>query len=285
MNEISRVQHPLPLREFYLDYFIARRPVVIRTQCLAELDWRTDRWTNEYLAYKAGGQSVVVLQSEQRDNFMPEQSRYGTMIFQSFLDKVMANPEGNETLYLNLQELDKGRVLEPPLLQLIGDFSVPAYFKDLILRCINIWMGNSRRAIVTPLHHDFNDNLYVVVEGHKRITLFPPTQAANLYTRGKLLGVDPNGTIQYESLNNMPHLSRVDIEQPDWKSFPRYADAEASRLDFELNKNEILFLPNGWFHRISSQGRHIAISFMAATPAAERLQWMRSQIIGDISEA
>lgn len=280
MNEISRVQHPLPLREFYLDYFIARRPVVIRTQSLVELDWRTDRWTNEYLANKAGGQSVVVLQSPQRDNFMPEQSQYGTMTFQDFLAKVMAVADGNETLYLNLQELDKGRVLEPPLLQLIGDFSIPLYFKDLILRCINIWMGNSGNEITTPLHHDFNDNLYVVVEGHKHFTLFPPTQAANLYTRGKLVGIDTNGTIRYESLKDMPHLSQVDIDHPDAGRFPLYADAESYRMDFDIHKNEMLFLPNGWFHRVTSHGRHIALSFMAVTPSADRLQWMRSTLLG-----
>lgn len=279
MTEISRVQHPLALREFYLNYFIARRPVVIRTQSLVELDWRTDRWTNEYLANKAGGQSVVVLQSPQRDNFMPEQSQYGIMTFQDFLAKVMADPDGNETLYLNLQELDKGRVLEPPLLQLIGDFSIPVYFKDLILRCMNIWMGNSPKDIVTPLHHDFNDNLYAVVEGHKHFTLFPPEQAANLYPRGKLVKVEPNGAIQYESLKGMPHLAQVDIDHPDARRFPRYTAAEESRLDFELNKNEMLFLPNGWFHRVASRGRHIAISFMAATPTMERLQWMQSRIL------
>lgn len=278
---VARVQHPLSMREFYLNYFITRQPVVIRTRTLADMDWRTDRWTDEYLMYKAGGQSVVVLQSQRRDNFMPEQALYGTMTFQEFMAKVMANPEGNESLYLNLQDFEKGHVLETPLLQLIGDFSIPVYFKDLILRCINVWMGNSSKDIVTPLHHDFNDNLYVVVEGHKHFTLFPPGQAANLYPRGKLVKVEPNGAIQYESLKGMPHLAQVDIDRPDSIHFPRYAGAKESRLDFDLNKNEMLFLPNGWFHRVASHGRHIAISFMAATPAMERLNWMRARLLGD----
>lgn len=285
LNTIARVSHPLSIREFYLNYFIVRQPVIIRTNTLADLDWRTDRWTDEYLTYKAGGQGVVVLQSQRRDNFMPEQALYGTMLFQEFIAKVMSNPEGNETLYLNLQDLDKGRVLEPPLLQLVGDFSIPVYFKDLILRCINIWMGNSGREITTPLHHDFNDNLYVVVEGHKHFTLFPPTQVAKLYTRGRPVGVDPNGSIRYESLTGMPHLSQVDIDHPDADRFPLYAEAASSRMDFDVHKNEMLFLPNGWFHRVVSRGRHIALSFMAATPDMERLQWMRSTILGQARSA
>lgn len=280
-SAIKRIDHPLSMRDFYLNFFIARQPVIIRTNTLADLDWRTHRWTNEYLAYKAGGQSVAVLRSQRRDDFMPERAPYATMTFQDFIAKVMANPDGDETLYLNLQHFEKSYVLEAPLLQLIGDFSIPVYFKDLILRCINVWMGNSRKDIVTPLHHDFNDNLYTVVEGYKHFTVYPPIQAANLYTRGKVVEIESNGNIRYEDLKGMPHLSQVDIDHPDMNRFPLYADAEGSRIDFNLSKNEMLFLPNGWFHRVSSRGRHIAISFMAVTPTTERLQWMRSKIIGN----
>ena len=192
----------------------------------------------------------------------------------------MASADGDETIYLNLQDSAKDRMLEPPLLQLIGDFSIPVYYKDLILRCMNLWMGNSKEEIVTPLHHDFNDNLYVVVEGRKHFTLFPPSEAPNLYTRGKLLEVEQNGNIRYASLDGMPHLSQVDLEQPDMVRFPRYAEALKTRMDFDLEKNEMLFLPNGWFHRVASRGRHIAVSFMAVTPDTDRLQWMRSMILG-----
>ena len=53
-----------------------------------------------------------------------------TDAFQEFLRQVMARTGGDERIYLNLQT-DKDRMLEPPLLQLLGDFSIPAYFKDL----------------------------------------------------------------------------------------------------------------------------------------------------------
>ena len=279
-KSIARIEHPYPLADFYLNYFIARQPVIISTRSLADLDWRTERWTNEYLKHKAGGQSVAVLTSHNRNDFSLEKARYETMLFQEFIARAMASAEGDETIYLNLQDAAKDRMLEPPLLQLIGDFSIPVYYKDLILRCMNLWMGNSQKEIVTPLHHDFNDNLYVVVEGRKHFTLFPPSEAPNLYTRGQLLEVEQNGNIRYASLDGMPHLSQVDLEHPDLVRFPRYADAQKTRMDFDLEKNEMLFLPNGWFHRVASRGRHIALSFMAVTPDADRLQWMRSMILG-----
>lgn len=275
---IQRVEYPIAIERFFLDYFIPRRPVIIRAQSLSQLGWRTELWTDDYLTFKAGGQGVFVLNSRDRMDFMPERSAFAPMLFQDFISQVMANPDGNETMYLNLQDFGKEQLIEPPLLQLIGDFSIPVYFKDLLLRCVNVWMGNSRRPIVTPLHHDFNDNLYVVVEGRKRFTLFPPTQAFNLYTRGEPLAVEENGRIRYASLEGMPHLSRVDIENPDLQRFPRYAEAAGTRVDISLDKNEMLFIPNGWFHQVSSVGRHIALSFVAVTPDAKNLGVMRNMI-------
>ena len=278
LRSIPRVEHPYPLADFYLGYFIPRQPVVIRTRALTDLGWHTARWSNEYLEGQAGGQSVKVLTSHNGNDFGLDKARYETMLFREFIARAMARAEGDETLYLNLQDNARDRLLEPPLLQLSGDFSVPPYFKDLMLRCMNLWMGNSATEIVTPLHHDFNDNLYVVVEGRKHFTLFPPSQAGNLYTRGTVLEVEQNGNIRYASMDGMPHLSRVDLENPDLDSFPRFAAALATRMDVDIEQGDMLFLPNGWFHRVASRGRHVAVSFMAVTPTAERLSWMRAAI-------
>jgi mannose-6-phosphate isomerase-like protein (cupin superfamily) len=137
-------------------------------------------------------------------------------------------------------------------------------------------MGNSDKTITTPLHHDFNDNLYVVVEGRKRFTLFPPSQAPNLYPRGQLLQVEDNGLIRYTSMSGMPHLAQVDIDAPDRLRFPRYAEAEATRADVEIGAGEMLYLPAGWFHQVSSSGRHIAVSFFAMVPEGDQLKRMHA---------
>ncbi|HEY4128923.1 MAG TPA: cupin-like domain-containing protein [Gammaproteobacteria bacterium] len=268
---VERVDFPLPLEDFYLDYHTRRRPVVIRTRALSRLGWQTQLWTNEYLANKAGSQQVVV-QKRGGGRFSAESSAYMPMQFADFLRQVMVKPAGDDRIYLNLQT---DKVIEPPLLQLIGDFSIPPYFKDLPLRCVNLWMGNSEQAIITPLHHDFNDNLYVVVEGRKHFTLFPPEQAPNLYTRGQLLSVESNGIIRYTTLSGMPHLSQVDIQEPDHGRFPLYAKAEPTRMDVDIEAGDMLFLPAGWFHQVSSSGRHIAVSFFAVVPENDELSRMR----------
>lgn len=48
------------------------------------------------------------------------------------------------------------------------------------------------------LHHDFHDNLYVLLRGRKRFRLYPPQQAADMYTHGKITKVYPNGRVVYQ---------------------------------------------------------------------------------------
>ena len=271
---VERVDFPLSLEDFYFRFYTRRQPAVIRTQSLAQLGWHTQQWSNEYLAHKAGAQQVLV-QQRGGGAYSAESSAYVPMLFVEFLRQVMARPGGDDRRYLNLQT---DNVIEPPLLQLLGDFSIPPFYKDLSLRCINLWMGNSDQTIVTPLHHDFNDNLYVVVEGRKRFTLFPPEQAPNLYVRGQLLGVGANGIIRYASMSGMPHLSQLDPESPDQARFPLYAAAVPTRLDVDVQAGELLFLPAGWFHQVSSSGRHIAVSFFADVPEMDELERVRQLV-------
>lgn len=273
--DVPRLKHPVTLQEFYSDYYVPRRPVVITAESLAQFGWQTHLWTNDYLLYKAGSQQVQVLTRDDRSNFAPDRTRYLQMPFHQFVTRVMASAAGDSDIYLNLQN---DRVIEPPLLQLIGDFTIPIYFKDLILRGINIWMGNSTTPITTPLHHDFNDNLYVVVEGHKHFILFPPEQAVNLYPQGHLLNVAANGYINYESLEDRPHMSKLDPTQPDLARFPLYSKAAETRRECHLEMNEMLFLPTGWFHQVTSLGRHMALSFFSMPPSVEQLAWLQESI-------
>ncbi len=47
------------------------------------------------------------------------------------------------------------------------------------------------------LHHDFHDNLYVLLRGKKRLRLFPPDLAARMHTHGRVRKVHENGQIIY----------------------------------------------------------------------------------------
>ena len=47
------------------------------------------------------------------------------------------------------------------------------------------------------LHHDFHDNLYVLLRGRKCFRLYPPDQAKRMYTHGRIAKVHANGRIVY----------------------------------------------------------------------------------------
>lgn len=268
---ISRRRHPVEPGVF-LQHYVDRLPLIIQVPDLGVLGWQTHRWTNDYLNYRAGAHEVRVLQQPRPGLFTAESASYVAMPFRHFIREVMASPTGHPGYYLNLQT---DRLIEPPLLQLIGDFSIPDYFKDFMMRCIVLWMGNSPTPIVTVLHHDFNDNLYVVVEGRKHFTLFPPGEAAQLYPRGVIRRIAETGLIEYEPGERQPHLCAVDIENPDFNRFPAYREALPHRIDLEIQKNEMLFLPAGWFHQVRSEGRHIAISFFAEVPSSTGFEHLR----------
>jgi hypothetical protein len=49
----------------------------------------------------------------------------------------------------------------------------------------------------TGLHHDYHDNLYVLLRGCKRFRLFPPSTAPDMYVTGSIKKIYPNGRIVY----------------------------------------------------------------------------------------
>ncbi len=51
----------------------------------------------------------------------------------------------------------------------------------------------------TGLHHDYHDNLYILLRGKKRFRLYPPSLAGRMYVHGELCLVHPNGRIVHKS--------------------------------------------------------------------------------------
>lgn len=100
-----------------------------------------------------------------------------------------------------------------------------------------IWLGN---AVVTPAHFDESHNIACVVAGHRRFTLFPPEQVANLYIGP--IGHAPTGT----------PISLVSFREPDFKRFPRFRQALAAAQVADLEPGDALYIPALWWHHVES---------------------------------
>ncbi len=101
----------------------------------------------------------------------------------------------------------------------------------------SIWIGNRTRIAA---HHDMPDNLACVVAGHRRFTLFPPEQLANLYV----------GPLEFNPAGQP--ISLVDFANPDYERFPRFAQALETARIAELSPGDAIFIPSMWWHHIES---------------------------------
>jgi hypothetical protein len=102
------------------------------------------------------------------------------------------------------------------------------------------WIGN--RIRVAP-HYDLMENIGIVVAGRRRFTLFPPDEIKNLYVGP--FELTPAGT----------PVSLVDLRNPDFERFPKFAEALKRAQTAELDPGDAIYIPFHWWHGVDSLER------------------------------
>ena len=185
--------------DFYSKYIKNRIPCKFINH-INDTTWKGYQWTNSYLKDKVNDDVSVRIEKRETSNDRYGKGNERIMKFSEFLHQL--NNE-DDTLYLTTQDLeydDEGRpsLYSNPVKQLIGDFPLrPKLMGNLIPQNYNIWMGYSKVPSSSGLHHDFHDNLYILLRGEKHISLFPPTTATDMYTVGEIVKIYENGRINY----------------------------------------------------------------------------------------
>ena len=191
---------------FYRDYVRLRRPVVIRGKLPSELA-PLEKWKsgNERMIERAGDEPITV---EKRSDDCESFGR-GNEVSVPFREFVKLVEDGDTMHYLTTQDVAANEDGRPELMsafmkKLRGhgdglDFPLqPKITGNLVPQNINLWIGNSKTGASSGLHHDYHDNLYIVLRGTKRFRLFGPADTEKMYTRGNLVKVHENGRINYE---------------------------------------------------------------------------------------
>jgi len=93
------------------------------------------------------------------------------------------------------------------------------------------WLGPART--VTPLHCDYDDNIFAQIWGSKRVFLAPPHHDVFLYAR---------------EANPVLFGSPFDPEAPDFEAFP--LARQAAVIECVVNPGELLYVPAGWYHQV-----------------------------------
>ena len=205
---------------FYNEYIRQRKPVVLRTDnnlssassLLSDLSKLT-KWKDiNYLKSQVDSKHTVMV--EQRSSSSSSQTTKPTsfgngyeipMTFSQFANLIASGKDDRH--YLTTQDVHSNADGRPdlmsPLMKYVQhDFPLqPHIMGNLIPQNINLWMGNSSSSSVgisSGLHHDYHDNLYIVLKGKKRFRLYSPGDTEMMYTRGNLAKVHPNGRINYK---------------------------------------------------------------------------------------
>ena len=227
---VTRLSTPPDPQTFFDTYIKVRRPVIFNTSSTTTASssqpkpWyhTFQKWSsNDYLKEVAGNATVRV-ETRTATGTAYGNGKYSEMTFSNFLDLQNSSTQHYLTTQ-NIEEDHEGRpaIMASPCIELANDFPlIPPLVGNLIPMNVNIWMGNGNRSrsnknksssdssgtkppepeqTSSGLHHDFHDNMYVLLRGRKRFRLFSPIDATKLYTHGTIENVHQNGRICYEN--------------------------------------------------------------------------------------
>lgn len=102
---------------------------------------------------------------------------------------------------------------------------------------VSLWLGNQTSAAI---HYDMSNNIAASMVGHRRFTLFPPSEIENLYP-GPLFPT-PAGQV----------VSLVDLWNPDYAQYPNFKKALSKAQSAELAPGDVLIYPAMWWHQVDA---------------------------------
>jgi hypothetical protein len=115
----------------------------------------------------------------------------------------------------------------------------PAWFEKM--GPPRFWIGPA--GTLTPLHCDYDDNVFAQVWGSKRIMLAPPHHDEFLYVR---------------EANPVLFGSPVDAEAPDFERHP--LARRATLLEVVVKPGEMLYVPAGWYHQVHALAFSLSVN-------------------------
>jgi hypothetical protein len=233
-QEISTTPLLAP-KAFKRTYATPGRPVIITN---AMERWRARSvWSFEWFKQQHGDISVPVSFGKLDEDKAFTLQR---IPFREYIDSIT---DSNSPQKGYLQSFDLRRLI--PALE--DDVAFPPYFWSKRLCRMNFWIGPG--GTTSQLHCDYADNLLCQVVGSKRIQLYRADS--------QVLAQYHTNTTWYSSFN------KYDFERNQRDATTPKIDPD---FDFTLQAGQILFLPFGWWHRVTSLEPSISVNLWWFTP-------------------
>lgn len=194
-----------------------------------------DRWTFEALRERLG--STPVRAARLRARRLGIDERRGIDLVERDARSIIAGIErGGDSLYLMTP-------LGALPADLRDDAPAPAPVRGAPWLSSKLWI--SPAGAVSPLHFDMPHNLLAQIRGTKRVITFERGHFASMYPE--------------PPWSSIPNLSRVDPVRPDLERYPRFRRARA--FTGEIGPGDVLFLPGGTWHHVTSESASISVNF------------------------
>lgn len=229
-------RHRLTRDEFYQQYYLANRPVII-TGMLEH--WPAmQRWNFDYLRQHFGECEVEVQMGRNRDaNYeinSPQHKRQ--ILFSDYIDMVLLAGSTND-FYMTANNSSRNKEALRGLWRDIEQ--IPEYLDPDSEHDGFFWFGPAGTR--TPFHHDLTNNFLAQVMGRKHVKLIPACELARVY-------------------NHQHCYTPVDGYEIDFERYPLLRDAQM--LECILEPGELLFLPVGCWHYVEGLDPSISLSFI-----------------------
>lgn len=189
-------------------------------------------------------QTRVIVESKDKciDRFGSGKSRT-EMSIKEFNDQMRNGNLYLSTQYSVDQELSKVKqIIQAPLTELMDFFPLkPEIIGNLVPQQFTLWVGyNTGLPVSSGLHHDFHDNLYLLISGEKHFRLYSPHDAKYMYTVGKIRKVFSNGLISYVDNIREDGADLADVAHWRLKEAEiELAKAESGIGDLELAEQKV----------------------------------------------
>jgi len=227
-----------------------REPAVLRNLDIGE-DWKN--WTSEYLANKIGDVPVKIHVSPvPQMDFLKKNFLYKTLPFNEFITRSKQATQkeffmsSTEKYYLRSIAVSNPRKgvanIEHDFPAIANDVKLPSFVpKEKIFSSV-FRIASADLQLWT--HYDVMDNILVQLIGRKRIILFSPKDALNLYLNGDKSEV-------------------IDIDSPNLQKFPKFQNTV--KYECVLNPGDAIFIPAMWFHNVIALDFSVGINVFYKT--------------------
>jgi hypothetical protein len=222
---------------FYKEFVLGQHPLYIKNSIT---NWHAlDLWTSdEYLVRAAGDEQVHVQQDlHSRFGFADESAvaiKTGNIPLKDFLQLYKTHDVNH--IYRMSGDLLPSLELDykiPDYVPCLNDKKAPYYTH------FGISMGYGGES--TPILNEPDDSLLMVIDGYKRVLLYPPQQ----------------GDMLYEDRTTASRTSAVSIANPDYTIHPLFQYVTPHEVI--LYPGDVLYIPAYWFHHIESSCRNLAV--------------------------